>query len=254
MCLILFAWKQHPLYPLIIAANRDEYFNRPTDPLRPWQDNPDIIAGRDLESQGTWLGISKKHRLAAVTNFREPGFQMETPISRGLLVSDFLESSHTAPHYLQELEPQYPLYRGFNLLLWDGNGLYYSSNRHEQLLQLLPGIYGLSNHLLDTDWPKVVRGKTLLSQHIQQNNIQKDKLFNILFDQTLPDEQSVPQTGLTSDWEKALSTIYIDRDEYGTRASTIVLLNNNGDFSITEKSRNQLSEPLGTACYTYPTQ
>ena len=236
MCLVLFAWQQHPEFPLIVAANRDEFFHRPSEQIQPWGNN-NMIAGRDLESGGTWLGISLAGRFAAVTNYREPGFSLENPISRGLLVSNFLQSDISADDYLSTLEPSFPAYRGFNILLFDGTTLVCHSNRQKQRQQISPGIYGLSNHLLDTGWPKVVRGKSLFEAEIKKTEIDTGALLAMLADVSVPNDSQLPKTGVGLTMEKSLSSIYINREDYGTRASSIVLLDNNNKFTMLEKSR-----------------
>ena len=237
MCLILFAWQQHPEFPLIVAANRDEFFHRPSESIKPWAERTNIIAGRDLESGGTWLGISLAGRFAAVTNYREPGFSLENPISRGLLVSNFLESDVSADDYLSALEPDFSAYRGFNILLFDGTTLVHHSNRQVHRQQLLPGFYGLSNHLLDTDWPKVTRGKLLFEMEVNKSKVDTDSLLAILADEAVPNDSQLPDTGIDLVMEKSLASIYINREDYGTRASSIVLLDNKDQFQMIEKSR-----------------
>ncbi len=155
MCLILFAYKIHTEYPLVLAANRDEFFDRPTDPAGFWADAPKIFAGRDLRGGGTWLGVTTAGRVAAVTNFRDRSEFGPAMRSRGLLTREFLSGSQPVESYLQVLAGEGQRYRGFNLLVADQDGLGYFSNRQGQPRQLGPGLYGLSNHLLDTPWPKV---------------------------------------------------------------------------------------------------
>jgi uncharacterized protein with NRDE domain len=160
MCLILIAWQAHPDYPLVVAANRDEFFARPTAAAAFWPDAPQVLAGRDLEAGGTWLGVSRQRRFAALTNYREGGRQRVDARSRGALVADFLTSRASPVAYLTQLETAAAEYNGFNLVVGDGESLAYYSNRGDgQPRWLKPGIYGLSNHLLDTPWPKLASAK-----------------------------------------------------------------------------------------------
>ena len=162
MCLILFAYEQHPEYRLVFAANRDEVYDRPTCSLAFWRDHPTILAGRDLQGHGTWLGITRTGRLAAVTNYRDPGRQKETAVSRGLLVRDFLLDTRSPEQYLNRISRIKDRYNGFNLLLGDRTELYYYSNRGDGMRRISAGLYGISNRLLDTPWPKVQKGKAKL--------------------------------------------------------------------------------------------
>ena len=158
MCVVVFAYHQHDRYRLILAANRDEFFSRPSAPMAWWEDAPEILAGRDMVRSGTWLGITRRGRIALVTNFREPGIRepgvrMDDALSRGILVSDFLRSGEPAEIYLAGVRARSDRYNGFNLILGDSEGLYVYSNRDDELRDLEPGLYGISNHLLDTGWP-----------------------------------------------------------------------------------------------------
>jgi uncharacterized protein with NRDE domain len=159
MCLILFAYQIHPRYRLVLGANRDEFYARPTAPLDFWQDHPQVLAGRDLEQHGTWMGVTRNGRWAAVTNYRDLRIMKTDAHSRGHLVADFL-LSHVPPHaYMRQIATKADQYNGFNLIVGDSAELVYFSNRERKIRLLGPGLYGLSNHLLDTAWPKVARGK-----------------------------------------------------------------------------------------------
>ena len=162
MCLILVAWQAHPDYPLVVAANRDEFFARPAAPAGWWQDAPDVFAGRDLEAGGTWLGLTRAGRFAGLTNFRDPGRNRVGTPSRGALVADFLGSTESSAEALARLQREGPRYNAFNLFVSDGDtlGIYESESGAARLLE--PGVHALSNHLLDTPWPKVRAGKARL--------------------------------------------------------------------------------------------
>ncbi|MCX7058799.1 MAG: NRDE family protein [Proteobacteria bacterium] len=164
MCLILIACGAHPDFPLVVAANRDEYYRRPTAQAAYWTDHQHILAGRDLECMGTWLGVTRSGRFAALTNFRDPRERKTDAPSRGHLVSDFLASDLDPRSYLDAIRLGAARYNGFNLLAGDADGVFCYSNRESTVQALSPGVHGLSNHLLDTPWPKVVRGKRRLQQ------------------------------------------------------------------------------------------
>ena len=164
MCLLLLALHSHPDYKLVIAANRDEYYERPTATAAFWEDAPGLLAGRDLRAGGTWLGITTEGRIAAITNFRAPGSEKSRAPSRGNLVSDFLLGRDSPGDYLSGLEKQAHQYNGFNLIVGRTDELYWYSNRGGQSRSLSPGIYGVSNSLLDTPWPKVTQGKLAMKR------------------------------------------------------------------------------------------
>ena len=238
MCLILFAYQQHSQYPFVLAANRDEFYARPTAPLHTWEDTPPILAGRDLQAGGTWLGLGQAGRFAALTNVRGIGPVLSNPPSRGQLTRDFLQSTLSAEHYLEQLSTKANHYQGFNLLLADDTGLWYFSNRSKQPpLRLTPGIYGLSNHLLDTAWPKIQRGKKALSALIEQHTDPSlNALLNLLQDRWQPPPETLPDTGIGLQREQLLAPIFISGDHYGTCCSTALLLHDNGYWEIAERS------------------
>ena len=196
MCLILFSYAQHPSYRLALAANRDEFFDRPTAPLDFWDGEPDVLAGRDLKEGGTWFGVTRSGRFGAVTNYREPGEHRDEALSRGHLVADFLRAEEDPRTYLEELAPRADRYNGFNLLLADARTLCYFSNRAAEVQTLEPGLYGLSNHLLDTDWPKVRRGKALLEGALADDEVPLERLLDLLDDRQRPSLENLPETGV----------------------------------------------------------
>jgi uncharacterized protein with NRDE domain len=235
MCLILFAHRAHPAYRLVVAANRDEWFRRPTAAAAFWADAPEIFAGRDLEQRGTWLGVTTTGRFAAITNFRDPGSNRLDAPSRGRLVSDFLRASATPASYLERLRSGAASYNGFSLLVGDGASLGYLSNREGEVRSLAPGIYGLSNSLLDVPWPKVRLGKERLARQLDAR-IDADALLALLDDtRTAPDEE-LPSTGVGSEWERKLSALRIVADGYGTRSSTALLIGADGEVAVAERS------------------
>ncbi|WP_428908217.1 NRDE family protein [Niallia sp. Krafla_26] len=228
MCLILFAYNVHPTYKLIVAANRDEFYNRSTAAAHFWEDVPEILAGRDLEKQGTWMGVSKKGLFSALTNYRNPLETIEGKRSRGELVANALKYSGEIKGYMNSLSSQREQYPGYNLLAGDLNELFYYSNISNHLEKLTPGIYGVSNHLLNTDWPKVRKGKEGLAQCINRRNDDYlvENLFTVLkHSEPFPDEL-LPKTGVSLEWERRLSSLFIHSKDYGTRSSTVLLMSN----------------------------
>ncbi len=237
MCLILLSYDQHPVYQMVFAANRDEYYDRPTQPLTLWKDVPSVFAGRDLKSNGTWLGVTRTGRFAAITNFREPARQIPHAPSRGLLVSGFLAGSDSAQTYLRRIASRGHQYNGFNLLVGDRSGLWYYSNRGNEIQRLKPGLFGISNHLIDTPWPKVKKGKTALQKLLApKKTIRHKELLKILADKSVPPDERLPQTGVGIEWERILSPVFISSRVYGTRSSSVLLIERNGQIIFVERT------------------
>jgi uncharacterized protein with NRDE domain len=235
MCLILFAYKVHPSYNLILAANRDEFYERPSSPADFWEDAPQVLAGLDLKEGGTWMGIDRAGRFAAITNYRDPASLKNNVPSRGGLVSSYLCGNQSADDYLEKISRQAQLYNGYNLITGDRHELFAYSNRGAKQ-KLNPGIYGLSNHLLNTPWPKVSRGKKLLTATLNKKGTElEDALFALLLDRKIPADNKLPDTGIGMEWERVLSSIFIASPVYGTRSSTILLIGKNGRVKFVEK-------------------
>ncbi|WP_144605380.1 NRDE family protein [Algoriphagus algorifonticola] len=234
MCLVAFSWQNHSEYPLVISANRDEFFERPTAPLHTW-DN-DIIAGKDLRGGGTWMGFHPSGRWSFLTNYRDFRKMGNGEISRGKLVQDFLEDSISPKDYLKEIEKEKNRYEGFNLLVSDGKGLFYFSNFGNGIQEVKPGIHGLSNGLLNDPWPKTELAKMQLKEALEQD-LSNSKLLQILKSkQTYPLEK-LPDTGAPKDLEIALSAQLIRANgNYGTRSASSVLWNKNNHISIQERT------------------
>lgn len=235
MCLILIAYRAHPRYSLVVAANRDEWFGRPTAPAGFWSDAPEVLAGRDLEAGGTWLGVTRGGRFAALTNFRDPATLRDDAPSRGALVSDFLTSSADADGYLRSVRRDANRYNGFSLVLGDLASLRYFSNRGGEARALQPGIYGLSNHLLDAPWPKVCAGKARLAAHLD-GEVDAEALLDLLDDTQVAPDAELPRTGVPLERERALSPLRIRAGDYGTRSSTVLLVAQDGEVSLVERS------------------
>ncbi len=243
MCLILFAYQAHPEYPLIVAANRDEFYDRPTARVAWWAEERGLLAGKDLLAGGTWMGVHRAGRFAAITNYREPGKVIAGAPSRGDLVASYLAEGGEPAAYLRDLSARGGQYNGFNLLTGDENRLYYYSNRAGASQALAPGLYGLSNHLLNTPWPKIQKGKTRLAQ-VLAGPFSAEDLFDLLRDRdTAPDHQ-LPDTGVTMEWERMLSAMFIQSPVYGTRVSSVLMRDRAGEVYFEERAYVPEGEPL----------
>jgi len=238
MCLVLFAYKSHKQYPLILVANRDEFYNRPALPVSYWHDHPTILGGRDLEKMGTWLGVTRTGRFAAITNYRDPSRLRKDAISRGEIVSGFLSGTDSPKDYLNTIRGKREIYNGFNLILGNVSSCLYYSNITNTIEEVKPGIHGLSNHLINTPWPKVVRGKEKLKLTIQDKDFSdKDQLFRILNDSQQAEDEELPYTGIGIELERMMSPIFIQSPNYGTRSSTVLLINRQNHVSFMERSK-----------------
>jgi len=235
MCLIVFSYKQHPKYDLVFAANRDENHSRPTRAAQFWDDHPNVLAGKDLKASGTWMGVTKDGAFSALTNYRDPSIQKENPPSRGQLVLDFLLSEESPHTYLRKVDQEAHRYMGFNLLTGKGDELGYYSNQEQKIRLLDAGLYGLSNHLLDTTWPKVERAKKKLNNILQDEKISEEALFKLLSDEKKASEDQLPDTGIPKDIEKKISSIFIKSEGYGTRCSTLLLIGKDGTITFNER-------------------
>lgn len=224
MCLLALAWKAHPQTTLILAGNRDERHARVSAAADFWQDAPDILAGRDLEAGGTWLGVTKGHRYAVVTNYREGRNPAKAPHSRGALTADFLKSKITPEAYLHQVQHQAGEYGGFSLVVGDRDSLWYFANRGGAApAPISPGVHALSNHLLDTPWPKVEHAKSELKRLLDTDSASEEALFHMLADRK-PADSGLPDTGIGADLERRVSSVFVQDPIYGTRCSTLVLL------------------------------
>ncbi|MBN2569688.1 MAG: NRDE family protein [Deltaproteobacteria bacterium] len=237
MCLIIFAYKYHPLYPLVFGANRDEFYERPSAPVAFWDEEPNIIAGRDLRGGGTWLGLTKSGRIAAITNFRDPLARKEDAPSRGILVSDFLRGDERPEEFIKRIRPTASEYNGFNIIVGDLSRLFYFSNRGNVIREIDEGIHGLSNHLLDTPWPKVERGKEMFARLLSdRESPSEEAIFDALADTAWPDDTLLPDTGVGMELERILSPIFIKSPGYGTRSSTVILIDSYDTVRFTERT------------------
>lgn len=243
MCLILVALGAHERYPFILAANRDEFQRRATASAGHWSDAPEVFGGRDLEKGGSWLALSQRGALAAVTNYRDPTRKRVAPQSRGLLVSSFVRDTLSAADFVASALARGDQYDGFSLLAADASGVWYGSNRGDGPRRLGRGLHGLSNHLLDTPWPKVRRAKAALNAALHLDGPElTHALFALLADDTPAPDAELPATGVSLDWERQLSPVFIRTDGYGTRASTVVLIDQRGEARFVERSFDALGE------------
>ena len=237
MCLIVLSHNHHPGYRLILAANRDEFYERPTLALSQWDDLPGVYAGRDILGRGTWMGVSRSGRIAAITNYRDPTSIKADAPSRGLLVSGFLSDSESPESYLRQLEKSVGQYNGFNLIAGDQTGLWYVSNRSGGVRKLAPGLHGLSNHLLDTPWPKVSHAKAALGNLLQPGGIPDiEDLFEVLQDRTIAVDKNLPDTGVGLEKERMLSPVFITSADYGTRSSSVLIIDDAGAVTFWERT------------------
>ncbi|MFT5710714.1 MAG: hypothetical protein ACI8QT_001413 [Halioglobus sp.] len=241
MCLVIFAHQTCPGYPLVLAANRDEFHARETDGSSFWAEHPEILAGRDLKAGGTWMGMTRTGRFAAITNYRDPSTRFNAPRSRGELPLDFLIGDSSAQAYLDNVATRAQEYAGFNLLLGDTNNLWYYSNRPyapgqtpPAPLKLQPGLYGLSNASLDTPWPKVELGKQKLNEILDKGPWNHDDLLSVVSNREQASVEALNLQGIESEMEQLLSAQFILAGDYGTRSSTTMWIDDQRNVSWRE--------------------
>lgn len=242
MCLLFFSYQKTPGYKLVLAANRDEFLCRPTAPLDFLDQEKTILAGRDLQGGGTWLGITAQLKFAAITNYREPAKKHAEVPSRGEILLNYLTGEKDACDYVHSLAENGDRYNGFNLIIGDRDTLYYYSNKSVGPKLLMAGFYGLSNNLIDVPWPKVIRGKNLLYPcMVDTDRVDPMQVFSILEDTRQPADNQLPDTGIGLEWERLLSTIFIDGNTYGTRSSAVITVSDSGDVQFIEKTIKRAS-------------
>jgi len=235
MCLITLAWNSHPGYSLLVAANRDEYYHRPTASARFWDETPKLLAGRDLQAGGTWMGVTRDGKFAAITNPRNPPHTPPVPRSRGMLPLEYLVGDTPAIDYLEQLAPRASDYAGFNLLLADRSGLHYFSNVEGRIRRLPAGVYGLSNGLLDDRWPKQELARERLAALAGRPPRHTAMRATVNSRSPAPDRR-LPDTGVGAELERLLSSQFICTPEYGTRATTTLWISESGEVDLCEKS------------------
>jgi uncharacterized protein with NRDE domain len=247
MCLLTIAWRAHATHSLVLAANRDEFHARAAAPMA-WWPEPPMLAGRDLQAGGTWLGIGAAGRFGIVTNFRELARPRRNAPSRGQLIPRFLGSGESAGHFLAQLEADAMGYAGFNMLLSDGDTLWYASNRADEFARpLQPGVYGLSNHFLDTPWPKLARVRQRMTGLLDAADAARlqHSLLDALEDRERSALHDLPATGLSDEWEHVLSSPFVQHPDYGTRCATVVVADARGVGSVLERRYDATGLALG---------
>ena len=235
MCLLLFAVDPSPDLRLVVAANRDEFFARPAAPLHAWDGAPTVLAGRDLEAGGTWMGVTESGRWGALTNVRDPQSPRRAERSRGHLVADFLTGAASATDYAASVHGDRNRYDGFNLVVSDPEAVWIVSTREDRPTHLGPGVYGLSNDRLDVPWPKVTRGRAALRTAVEAG-ASLDDLLGLLDDRHRPPDDTLPDTGVGIEWERRLGPMRIVTPDYGTRVSTALVIGANGDIQVAERT------------------
>ena len=252
MCLIAFAYKVHPDYPLLLVANRDEFHARAAAPLAWWKDAPRILAGRDLQEGGSWLGVSRSGRMAAVTNVRSPDAMLRRTRSRGQLVTQFLEASSSSEDFAAALEATATEFGGFNLLLYDGSQLHYTSNHpHFVSRGVEPGTHALSNAQLDTPWPKTATASLALQDWLERDLADEARLLSTMGDtQPAPDE-ALPLTGIGHDMERLLSSAFIRSDTYGTRCTSLLKISEKRSADFFERRYDASGQTAGEIRETF---
>ena len=235
MCLIFIALHHHPGYKLIVAANRDEFYKRKTSSANFWEDHPEILGGRDLEAGGTWLAVNKNGRISMVTNYRDLKNLKQVAPSRGHLVSDYLLGNEQPADYMHNVETKGNEYNGFNLITGTSDELYYYSNYQNKIIKIAPGLHGLSNHLLDTPWPKVREGLAEMKTLMSGETVDPHLLLDAMHHEIIAPDGELPDTGIGLEWERTLSAMFIKSPGYGTRNSTVVMIDRSNNLQFYER-------------------
>lgn len=236
MCLISLAWKAHPQHPLVLVANRDEFHARAAAPLAWWDDAPFVLAGRDLQEGGTWMGVSRSGRVAAVTNVRSPEAAIRKPLSRGRLVADFLKRDESAAAFAASLEGEAAAFGGYNLLLLDGTEVRYVSNLPRFVSRRVePGVHTLSNAQLDTPWPKARMAQAAMEAYVAGDPVDDGRLIAAMASPEQAEASQLPNTGVSVDMERLLSSAFISTPAYGTRCTSLIRLDRSGEARFFER-------------------
>ena len=252
MCILFIAIRQHPFYPLIIAANRDEFHKRPTQPAHFWENANNLLAGKDLSGGGTWMGINTAGNIAALTNIRAPGKEREKAITRGELVTNFLKKPTSQMNYLRTLKSSHLDYNGYNLLFGSVDKLQDYNSFEDTVYELHDGVYGLSNASLNSPWPKLDIGKSALADYCKNaDHLSHEHLFELLGNNQPANDDELPNTGVSVALEKMLSSIFIVSPEYGTRSSTVLLIDNHNQVYWEERSFSNSGEHTNTAIHKF---
>ena len=236
MCLIFLAIDEHPDYPLIVAANRDEFYARETLPAHRWDNPAGMIAGKDVQGGGTWLGVDEEHGIAMLTNYRDPSNIREDAPTRGHLVTGYFNQRESPGVYLSEVERTGNEYNGFNLICGNKEGYFYYGNYAEGVRQLTKGIHGLSNALIDDPWPKVESGKKAFRELIHGGSPDPEAFIGMMFNDKEAPDNELPSTGVTLELERVLSPMFIKSKNYGSRCTTVIMVNKSGNVRMVERT------------------
>lgn len=237
MCVYYFAWDMHPRYNLVVAGNRDEFYSRPSEPAHYWEDPPAMLAGRDVAQGGAWFAVNRSGKFAFITNFRDLSQSKPDAVSRGILVRDYFSKSILSEEYLAAVASGEETFLDFNLIAGDPSSVNYHASRTGKSRTLKPGVYGISNHLLDTPWPKVSSGKKRFRELIDNDQIlDPEEFLPLLSDRSEAADELLPDTGVGLDWERKLSPIFIETETYGTQMSTVLLVARNGETVFLERT------------------
>lgn len=255
MCLIVFGYDVHPEYKLILAGNRDEFYQRPAVKAQFWDDKPGILGGRDSKAGGTWLGVNLSGHFAAITNYRDIPRHDPDAKSRGHIITKYLSGTMSPVDYLQYLDQKDEIYNGYNLIAGDMSGIGHYSNYENKVNVISPGIHGISNALLNTPWFKVEKAKNQFEELINSGSVDDESLFALLTDSELAVKSELPKTGLDPEMEQAVSSIFIKTPDYGSRCSTLLYLKRDGTIRFVERSYHpQTSKPEYTEVFDFAAQ
>jgi len=246
MCLIVFSLRSHKKYPLVLAGNRDEFYKRPARPAKFWEDKPNLLAGKDIKGGGTWMGVTKNGKLGALTNYRDLKNIKEEAPTRGSIVTDYLTDSKPAPVFLETLDENAEDFNGFNVLAGTPDSFFHYSNETRNITEIESGIHGISNAVLNTPWPKVEKAEEDLRNALNSDHIDTEELFTLLKSKKTYPPEVLPDTGLPDHKEKEVSAAYIKTEDYGTRCSTIILMDHTGEITFMERTYDPKTEDITT--------
>lgn len=251
MCLVVVALNDHPDYSLIVVANRDEFYNRGTLPADYWKDHPEVLGGRDLQAGGTWLAINANGSISMITNYRNPARMNPGAPSRGELVTGYVLSEERPLKYLEQVASVGDSYNGFNLLVGNPKELYYYSNYGNGIAPVSPGLHGLSNHLLDTPWPKVKNAVQKVRSILNRRSVNPENLLDVLYDDTVAPDNELPDTGVGLELERQLSSMFIKSQGYGSRSTTAILVDRASHVQFVERVYNTRDFSYSTQAYDF---
>lgn len=254
MCLIVLALNGHPDYRLIVVANRDEYYDRRTAPANYWEDHPGVLGGRDLQAGGSWLAMNTNGRISMVTNYRDLARFNPAAPSRGHLVTDYVLSTDRPLRYMEDVALRGDMYNGFNLLTGNAKELYYYSNYGNGIAAVPPGLHGLSNHLLDTPWPKVKNALQKVRPILDADRVDLGRLLDAMYDDTVAPDSELPDTGVGPELERQLSSMFIKSQGYGSRSTTAVLVDRANQVQFVERVYNPTDFSYTTQSFDFQIQ